>query len=327
MPLPARERHGGFLFVRGGAMGDFLLTLPALRLARRSFPGQSIEVLGTPGIVALATYFELADAVRRLEDPALARFFVHGASLDPDWCAYFSSFSVVVSYLFDPDGIFHENLKRAGVRTLIRGPHRPAESGERAAEQLAAPLASLALFLEPGEAGQPLVSRDSAAIRNLIALHPGSGSPRKNWGLENWACTADRLHAETGATMIVVAGEAEFSVIDEFCHQLQAAAVPFSLANGLPLRDLARRLAPCRLFLGHDTGPAHLAAACGVPCTLAFGPTDPAVWAPAGSHVHILRAPGGSLAAIGPQEVWAVARAALAPLEPPDQSNRTHGNQ
>lgn len=318
MPGPNRTTPGRLLFLRGGAMGDFLLTLPTLRLVRRSFPGRSIEVLGTPGIVEMAMHFELADAVRRLEDAALARFFVPGASLDPAWVAYFSSFSVVVSYLFDPDGVFHENLRRAGVRTLIRGPHRPAENGEPAATQLAAPLASLALFLEPGEAGQPFVARAPTAIQNLIALHPGSGSPRKNWGLENWARTADRLHRETGAAMVVVAGEAESTVIHEFCRQLKTAAVPFTLANGLTLPDLAGRLTPCRLFLGHDTGPAHLAAACGVPCTLVFGPTDPAVWAPAGSHVQVVHSPGGSLAAIGLEEVWAAARGVLAPPESPD---------
>jgi len=45
----------------------------------------------------------------------------------------------------------------------------------------------------------------------------------------------------------------------------------------------------CRLFLGHDSGISHLAAACGVPCVLLFGPTDPATWAPPGPHVHVVR--------------------------------------
>jgi heptosyltransferase-3 len=299
---------GGLLLIRGGAMGDFILTLPALRLLRRSFPGQRIEVLGTPGIVDLAGHFGLADGVRRLEDPALARFFVPGAALDPAWSAYFSSFSVVISHLFDPDTFFHDNLRRAGVETLLRGPHRPAEGGPHASQQLAAPLAGLALFLDPAPE-PPFVPRDSRALENLIAVHPGSGSPRKNWGLENWAQVVAALSRETGAGILVISGEAEAAVLNAFREMLAAAGVDHLLADSLPLPELAARLARCRLFLGHDTGPAHLAAACGVPSVLAFGPSDPSVWAPAGAHVQVVRAPDGSLSALAPETVRAAALA------------------
>ena len=301
---------GGLLFIRGGAIGDFILTLPALRLARRSFPGQRIEVLGSPGAVDLAVHFGLADLVRRLEDPALARFFVPGAALDPAWCAYFASFSVVVSHLYDPDGIFHDSLRRAGVTTLLCGPHRPVEGGPAAAEQLAAPLAGLALFLEPGEAGEPFAARP-AADAPFIALHPGSGSPRKNWGLDNWARLAERLQRQTGAGVLVVAGEAEAAVLAAFCGLLKASGVDYTLADSLPLPELAARFAGCRLFLGHDTGPAHLAAACGVPCVLVFGPTDPSVWAPAGRQVRVVRAENHSLAAVTPDQVAKAAQRLL----------------
>lgn len=306
-----RSRRGGLLFIRGGAIGDFVLTLPALRLARRSFPGQPIEVLGTPGIVDLARHFGLADAVRRLEDPALARFFVPGAPLDPAWCGYFASFSVVVSYLFDPDDIFHENLARAGVDTLLRGPHRPSEGGPSAAEQLARPLAGLALFPEPGETGTPFLPSAATDPSSSVALHAGSGSPRKNWGLENWTHVATALHQLTSRPLLLLAGEAEAPVLPEFLRTLSAAGIPHSLAENVPLPELAGRLAHCRLFLGHDTGPAHLAAACGLSCVLVFGPTDPAVWAPAGPHVRVLRAPGHSPAALPPSAVIEAAREAL----------------
>jgi len=305
-PQTSPRPPGGLLVIRGGALGDFVLTLPALRLLRQSFPQQPLEVLGTPGIVDLATHFGLAQAVRRLEDPALARFFVPGTDLDPSWSAYFSSFSVVISHLFDPDDFFHDNLRRAGVRTLLRGPHRPADDGPHASEQLAAPLAGLALFLDPADATPILPSRPEPG-QNLIALHPGSGSPKKNWGLENWAELARRLHTTTGAPMLVVAGEAETDTVDPFRTMLATAGIPHTVASNLPLPALADLLATCRFFLGHDTGPAHLAAACGVPCLLLFGPTPPAVWAPAGRHVHVLRSETGSLAALCPDTVTAAA--------------------
>ena len=301
-PAPQPRTRGGLLVIRGGALGDFVLHLPALRLLRNSFPGQNVEILGTPGIVDLARYFGLANAVRRLEDPALARFFVPHTTLDPAWCQYFASFSVVISHLFDPDDFFHTNLRQAGVTTLLRGRHRPIDDGPHASSQLATPLAELALFLDPAENPVFLEPRPDRPD-NLIALHPGSGSPRKNWGLDNWTRLAAALQADTGARFLVVAGEAESPVLDDFCRMLHAAGVAHSVANSLPLHELAHQLSRCRFFLGHDSGPAHLAAACGVPSTVIFGPTNPAVWAPAGRHVQVVRHHDGSLAAVTPEAV------------------------
>lgn len=306
-PAPQTRTRGGLLVIRGGALGDFVLHLPALRLLRNSFPGQNVEILGTPGIVDLARYFGLADGVRRLEDAALARFFVPHTALDPAWSQYFASFSVVISHLYDPDDFFHSNLRRAGVTTLLRGRHRPVDDGPHASSQLATPLAELALFLDPAETPVFLEHRPDS-LHNLIALHPGSGSPRKNWGLENWTRLAADLQADTGARFLVVAGEAESPVLDDFCRMLHTAGVTHSVANNLPLPELANQLSRCRFFLGHDTGPAHLAAACGVPSTVIFGPTNPAVWAPGGHHVQVIRHPEGSLAAVTPEDVRAAIR-------------------
>ena len=48
------------------------------------------------------------------------------------------------------------------------------------------------------------------------------------------------------------------------------------------LRGPARWLAAARVYVGNDSGISHLAAACGVPCVVLFGPTDPRIWAPRG---------------------------------------------
>ncbi len=283
-------------------MGDFVLTLPALRLLRENLPGNHVEVLGYPSIAALAPHFGLAEAVRPLEHGALARFFVPGETLDEAWVAYFASFSVVVSHLFDPDGFFHANLARAGVHTLLRGPHRPAESGVPAARQLAQPLEALALFADDSVFRPLRTPEPATGAPPLVALHPGSGSPRKNWGLENWAAVATGLVAR-GARLAIVSGEAEQEVIAAFEGMLGAAGVAAEAWKNLPLTELAGRFAHASLFLGHDSGPSHLAAACGVRSVVLFGPSDPAVWAPQGSHVTVLRGAAGSLAALDPAAV------------------------
>jgi heptosyltransferase-2 len=65
---------------------------------------------------------------------------------------------------------------------------------------------------------------------------------------------------------------------------------------GVPLPELAAILQRVRLFLGHDSGISHIAAAAGAPSLLLFGPTDPDVWGPLSGQVRIVRAPGGVLA-------------------------------
>jgi heptosyltransferase-2 len=49
------------------------------------------------------------------------------------------------------------------------------------------------------------------------------------------------------------------------------------------------------IFIGHDSGISHLAAAAGASCILLFGPTDPNVWAPKNENVRVLKPPSGRL--------------------------------
>jgi heptosyltransferase-2 len=53
------------------------------------------------------------------------------------------------------------------------------------------------------------------------------------------------------------------------------------------------------IFIGHDSGISHLAAAAGANCVLLFGPTDPDVWAPRNKNVQVLRAQSGRLNDVG----------------------------
>ena len=107
------------LVIRGGAIGDFILTLPAVRLLRENFPDAHLEILGYRHIVALAEGRFYADATRSIEYGPMAGFFIPRSVLAPDLVEYFASFQQVVSYLFDPDGFFEANLRRAGVKNLL----------------------------------------------------------------------------------------------------------------------------------------------------------------------------------------------------------------
>jgi heptosyltransferase-2 len=286
------------LVIRGGAIGDFLLTLPALRLLREGFPDCRIEIVGYRHICSVAEGRYYADAVRSIEYAPMAGFFNPRSELDPELSAYFAGFGQVISYLFDPDGFFAGNLKRCGVKNLICGDPRISDSGH-AVRQLARPLESLALFLEDSSAEIFPTAEDIAEAERLldghrqpfVAVHPGSGSPTKNWPLPAWKELLSEL-CDTEATILVVSGESDAARVEELKSAFGKRLV---FLDHLPLHLLGAVLQRCAFFVGHDSGISHLAAAAGAKCLLLFGPTDPAVWAPANPDVNVLRAPGGLL--------------------------------
>ena len=287
------------LVIRGGAIGDFILTLPAIKLLRENFPQAHLEILGYKHIIALAENRYYADATRSIEYAALSRFFAPGAELPPDLVEYFASFAQIISYLYDPDGFFEQNVLRCGVKNFLHVSPKLDDSAH-AAQQLAQPLERLALFLEGNAATLHPSEADRAAAAQLLpeasrvaALHPGSGSERKNWPLENWRTLGEALLTREGLRLLLVGGEADRPALTA----LQAAwkNQPVLFAQDLPLPHLAATLEKCALFIGHDSGISHIAAAAGVPCVLLFGPTDPDIWAPANPAVTVLRGPDGAL--------------------------------
>ncbi len=294
------------LAIRGGAIGDFILTLPALRLLREAFPHCHLEVLGYRHIAALALHggpapgTTYADATRSIEYGPLAGFFARNGNLSPELCEYFASFQQVVSWLFDPDGIFETNVKRAGVKNYLSA-YTPITDENHASTQLARGLESMALFLddpaakliptpESHQASETWLSSSVIQNSSFTALHPGSGSPRKNWPLEKWRALA----GEIKGPLLIIGGEADTASLDSLAPHATL------IARDLPLPTLAALLTRCTRYFGHDTGISHLAAAVGAKCTLLFGPTDPAVWAPQGPQVKILHEP--DLATLTPKD-------------------------
>ena len=142
-----RQGRGKILVIRGGAIGDFIVTLPVFAALRRQFPGAHLEVLGYPHVARLAAAGGLVDTVCSIEARALAGFFARGSQLDERLANYFAGFALIVSFLFDPDGIFQENVARCSKAQFIVGPHRPDDKADLHATQVfLRPLERLAIF-------------------------------------------------------------------------------------------------------------------------------------------------------------------------------------
>lgn len=279
------------LVIRGGAIGDFILTLPAIAALRAQFPHAHLELLGYPHIAQLATAAELVDRVQPIEARSLAGFFARHGDLAEDWRDYFSEFDLIVSYLYDPDEIFRANVQRCSPAQFIQGPHRPDPSVTVHATQVyLKPLEQLAIFDADPVPRLPM-ARPAQTNDVLLALHPGSGSERKNWPETNWAAVLAWVIQNTSLQVLLVGGEAEGDRLDRLAAALPPARL--RVARSLPLAKLAVRLQHCRGFVGHDSGITHLAAALGLPCLVLWADTPQHIWQPLGQRIKILRDPTG----------------------------------
>jgi len=285
--------RGKILVIRGGAIGDFILTLPAIAALRRQFPEAHLEVLGYPHIIQLAQAGGLVDRVQSIEARALAGFFARNGELAEDLVDYFSEFDIILSYLYDPDEIFRTNIGRCTTAQFIVGPSRPIE-GEKihATKVYLKPLERFAIF-DADYVPQLKVAAgpDQDARVPTLALHPGSGSEKKNWPENKWADLLQHLAQNTDFYLLLVGGEAEGERL-----QRLAAALPITrtkVAQSLPLAELARMIQQCAAFVGHDSGISHLAAALGLPGVVLWGNTVEEIWRPPQSSVIVLKHPAG----------------------------------
>lgn len=288
------QGKGKILVIRGGAIGDFILTMPVLQALKQNFPATHLEVLGYPKVANLAVEAGWAHATRSIEAPGLARFFAPMGPVPPEWLQYFAQFDIIITYLFDPDDLFQNNVSLSGKHHYIKGPHRPDERlNLHAVDVFLKPLEKLAIY-ETGVL--PDLSRLGSLQPNdtdkkTIALHPGSGSTKKNWHLENWIRLTDQLLSDACVEILIVGGEAERESVEKL-HGLFPTERTRILMN-LPLGDVARALSRCQAFIGHDSGISHMAAALDVPSVILWGPTRMDIWRPLGKHVTIIESDKG----------------------------------
>ncbi|MDB6053963.1 MAG: lipopolysaccharide core biosynthesis protein [Verrucomicrobiales bacterium] len=289
--MPSESAKGKILVIRGGAIGDFILTLPVFSALREMFPKTEIHVLGYPKVTEVALYYGLVDDTRSIESRELAGFFARRATLNPEWIRYFESFSIIVSYLFDPDGIFQENIRSCGKFQFVQGPHRPDEShGVAASEVFLKPLQRLAIF---GASPLPRLNLKKMAKQgeNTLAIHPGSGSERKNWPEQQWAELIRNLVATTTHRFLLIGGEAEGQKLERLADHIGRDRV--QLLFNKPLVEVTRQLAASQAFVGHDSGISHIAAAVGMPGLLLWGDSNLQIWRPPGPNIQILHARHG----------------------------------
>ncbi len=251
------------LVIRPGAIGDVIVSLPAIECLRAPY----LEVWTPARTVPLIRF---TNRVRAIASTGLDLLGV--TDPPPSLIEDLRSFDSIVSWYGANRPEFRDAIAALHLPFTFLPALPPEGAGIHATDFYLDQVNSIA---ECAADGIPRVQLDMAIHReNFAVIHPFSGSPRKNWPLAKFEALAGRL--ERVMPVRWCAGEED---------------PPLPGAVRIPdLFELACWLASARLFIGNDSGIAHLAAAVGTPVLALFGPTDPVVWAPRGIHVRVVQA-------------------------------------
>ncbi len=280
--------------MRGGAVGDFILTLPAIEAVRRACPRASLRLIGNPETVSLARPDSIVDHSCR----DLVPLFGPEEPLPAATERIFASTELLLAYVADDAGDVVRRLRAAVGGDVLHGDPRPAAIGTHASEHLLSPVKAAGI---PVADPLPRVRLDAAQRQfadalpagegPIVVIHPGSGGRHKCWPMPLFADLVAEL-PRLGARPVVITGPAE--AVD--LPQMQRAVSSICPILCAPkLAGLAAILERADAFVGNDSGPGHLAAAVGTPTVSLFGPTDPATWMPLGHRCEVVLAPRGEL--------------------------------
>lgn len=298
------------LIYRLGSLGDTIVALPAFHLIRRAFPRAERRLL--TAAISNAKAVPVADMLA-------GTGLVHGTFLYPlglrnplalwrlarDIRAWRPG---VLVYLAEPRGIWATRRDLAffwlcGIRQVIGAPmsddlmvHRYDPAGNRWESESArlgrclAPLGDIGIddpanwdmHFSPDERAAAESAFGGVEAPGFIAFSIGAKISVKDWGDENWRPVIAHLarrRPDHGLILIGAGDERERA-------GALAASWPgpvVNLCGRLRPRVSALAIARARMFLGHDTGPMHMAAAVGVPAVAVFaGHAKPGVWFPHG---------------------------------------------
>ncbi len=247
------------LVIRPGAIGDLIVSLPAVECLRTEY----LEVWTS---TANAPLVRFASAVRSIASTGLDLLGIADPP-PPGLISELRSFDSIVSWYGANRPEFRDLVRSLGLPFTFFSALPPQGAGMHATDFYLEQVSALAECRNDSIPRIPC----SAVRGNFAVIHPFSGSPRKNWPLKRFRMLARGLERRmpvrwcTGVDDPPVEGAERFD----------------------DLYELACWLAQASLYIGNDSGITHLAAAVGTPVLAIFGPTDPAVWAPRGPNVRI----------------------------------------
>ncbi len=306
MLLPNGIRATKVLVLRALMLGDMLAAVPALRALRRGLPGAEITVVGLPWAKDLLGRYPYVD--RFLEFPG----FPGLPEVPWDWDRLREFTGQARAYRYDlvlqmhGDGRLTNAFVHAIGGRLTVGFYESPQSrafldlglpyrrGEHEVLRLLSLLRALGIPPSGTHSEFPIHPYEEAEIdqieevrrlhRPIVALHPGSRVPSKRWTVEGFASVARELVLRTGASLVLLGSRDELELVRQV--QTVAGVPATNLAGRTSLGGLAALIKRSDLFVGNDSGPAHLAVALNVPSVAIYRQSAVDTWAPLDRSRH-----------------------------------------
>lgn len=273
-----------------GALGDLILSLPAVRAIKEHAGGGSLHLVCRSDMADVILESNLADEVTSNEKGMFGFLFGVPEHHPPDLQSFLDGFDAAFVFMRDSHESFIYNLRQY----IIRCCHIKTFPLEGVRTHVAHyQLRQLAEFgIEHGDA-IPVLDEDCGPLSSseipVVAIHPGSGGKKKCWPLQRYLQLMEELQGEEELSFLVILGPAEeggeYEIIAEFLSQRK---IPAGIIRDTTVSGIFRKLKGADLFIGNDSGITHLASAGGVPVVAIFGPTDHEVWKPLGRNVRVV---------------------------------------
>ena len=263
MPVGARAA-----VIRLRSLGDCILTTPALAILRESRPDLKLAVVAEERFFPV---FEGNPDVDALLPPRARALRAWG----PQLCLnlHGGNRSLALTLLSGARVRAGFGHFRASFAYHVRIPTAQEVLGVSRTTHTAEQLASAMFYLGAQRREIPraeLFAQRPAAARPYAVIHPLALGVGKTWPTERFVAVAGYIAEELGLEPVIIAGGGEDLT----------AFRRYRTLIGAPLAEVKSLMAGASLFVGNDSGPAHMAAAFGTPVVVIFGSSDPAVWAP-----------------------------------------------
>ena len=299
------------LFVRTDRLGETVLTLPALHALRAAMPQAHLTLMVGSSLQELLAQYPAADDVVA-EPPFGDRWWRRAGSLSRLW----RSWHIETALVFNPKKEYHAAAWLAGIPQRVgydrkwgrllthRVPDRKA-IGERHEVEHNLDLVRLlglpaarpqwqwpSFAREWEEARQLLAAQGVSPSGALVAIHPWTSHPAKQWPFARYREVIQVLRERRSMGVVVIGGAEERARVQAVLPEGGRVA---DVVGRLSLRQLAALLRQARVLVSNDSGPVHLAAALGTPTVVLFGTADsatgPVRWGPWGAGHTVLCKP------------------------------------
>ncbi|MDL1963907.1 MAG: glycosyltransferase family 9 protein [Deltaproteobacteria bacterium] len=264
-----------FLICHRGALGDFILTWPAILCLRKILPDYLFKGIGRPEYMRLSINFGLLNSFIDMNSSKLLDLF-NGKAIPPE----IGHPGGAVLWLSSGQNVVNLLKKYTSLPVVLIAPF-PAKRMHVALYHCQSMQSHFPVNIPDNFSDDfpPGTKKGNYAL-----IHPGSGSPVKNYSLQFYLALADELQRFGYQKTGFIAGPAEKTTImpEDFTNRW--VEWPENVEK------LANLLADASLYIGNDSGVSHLAGILGVPTIVFYKTTDPEVWGVLGRKVAHIKA-------------------------------------